>query len=155
MISTNILPKKWGRRSVHTCHDMINFYFFIFIFIFTLFLFSFSFNLFIFLSSFLYFISCLLYHYFFLFFLLFFHSFFLDYFSFDYSLLLSLFSPFSPLFPFPVVPFFSQCFLKGFKNGRIDPRSLRNGGGANRLAGSRCKPPGMLYYNILCYYNMI
>ena len=82
------------------------------------------------------------------FFFLFFHSFFLDYFSFDYSLLLSLFSPFSPLFPFPVVPFFSQCFLKGFKNGRIDPRSLRNGGGANRFAGSRCKPPGIMYYNI-------
>jgi hypothetical protein len=36
---------------------------------------------------------------------------------------------------------------KGFPNGRksdrVDPRSLRNGGGANRFANSRCKPPGM------------
>lgn len=27
------------------------------------------------------------------------------------------------------------------KSSRIDPRTLRNGGGANRFAGSRCKPP--------------
>eukprot|EP00596_Hydrurales_sp_CCMP1899_P010436 CAMPEP_0119050464 /NCGR_PEP_ID=MMETSP1177-20130426/70070_1 /TAXON_ID=2985 /ORGANISM="Ochromonas sp, Strain CCMP1899" /LENGTH=322 /DNA_ID=CAMNT_0007028893 /DNA_START=207 /DNA_END=1175 /DNA_ORIENTATION=+ len=35
---------------------------------------------------------------------------------------------------------------KGYPNGRktdrIDPRTLRNGGGANRFAGSRNKPPG-------------
>lgn len=37
---------------------------------------------------------------------------------------------------------------RGFEEGRppqskrIDPRSLRNGGGVNRFAGSRCKPPG-------------
>ena len=126
---------------------MIQFYFFIFIFIFTLIFLSFYLRFFILFLLFSVIIS--------FFFFLFFHSSFLDYFSFDYSLLLSLFSPFSPLFPFPVVPFFSQCFLKGFKNGRIDPRSLRNGGGANRFAGSRCKPPGIMYYNILCYYNMI
>jgi ATP-dependent Clp protease protease subunit len=32
---------------------------------------------------------------------------------------------------------------KGMKGSdRIDPRTLRNGGGANRFANSRCKPPG-------------
>jgi hypothetical protein len=31
---------------------------------------------------------------------------------------------------------------KQVKKGRIDPRSLRNGGGVNRFANSRCKPPG-------------
>ena len=30
---------------------------------------------------------------------------------------------------------------KGYK-GRPDPKDLRNGGGANRFANSRCKPPG-------------
>merc|ERR1719421_1655404 len=29
----------------------------------------------------------------------------------------------------------------GKKSDRIDPRSLRNGGGENRFANSRCKPP--------------
>jgi hypothetical protein len=28
------------------------------------------------------------------------------------------------------------------KSGRIDPRSLKNGGGVNRFANSRCRPPG-------------
>ena len=28
------------------------------------------------------------------------------------------------------------------KDGRIDPRSLKNGGGASRFANSRCRPPG-------------
>lgn len=32
---------------------------------------------------------------------------------------------------------------KGFPNGRIDPQSLKNGGGVNRFANSRCKPPGL------------
>eukprot|EP00981_Chlorochromonas_danica_P003409 scaffold651_cov174-Ochromonas_danica.AAC.18 len=32
---------------------------------------------------------------------------------------------------------------KKAKSGRIDPRSLKNGGGANRFANSRCKPPGL------------
>jgi hypothetical protein len=32
--------------------------------------------------------------------------------------------------------------LQGFNNGRPDPRSLKNGGGVNRFANSRCKPPG-------------
>lgn len=35
-----------------------------------------------------------------------------------------------------------EMLKKGMKGGdRIDPRSLRNGGGANRFANSRCKPP--------------
>lgn len=33
-----------------------------------------------------------------------------------------------------------QMAKKGFEKGRIDPKSLRNGGGANRFANSRCKP---------------
>ena len=33
-----------------------------------------------------------------------------------------------------------QMAKKGFEKGRIDPQSLKNGGGANRFANSRCKP---------------
>ena len=33
-----------------------------------------------------------------------------------------------------------QMARKGFDKGRIDPQSLKNGGGANRFANSRCKP---------------
>merc|ERR1712185_287368 len=36
----------------------------------------------------------------------------------------------------------NEMAKKGFDKGRIDPRSLRNGGGENRFANSRCKPPG-------------
>jgi len=36
-----------------------------------------------------------------------------------------------------------ELVKKGFSSDRIDPRSLRNGGGANRFANSRCKPPGL------------
>lgn len=36
----------------------------------------------------------------------------------------------------------SEMSKKGFDKGRIDPASLRNGGGASRFANSRCRPPG-------------
>lgn len=36
-----------------------------------------------------------------------------------------------------------EMFKKGFNSGRPDPRSLKNGGGVNRFANSRCKPPGV------------
>ena len=37
-----------------------------------------------------------------------------------------------------------EMMKKGIrKSDRIDPRTLRNGGGANRFANSRCKPPGL------------
>ena len=36
-----------------------------------------------------------------------------------------------------------QMLKKGAtKDGRIDPRELKNGGGKNRFANSRCRPPG-------------
>jgi hypothetical protein len=34
-------------------------------------------------------------------------------------------------------------YAQGFSGGRPDPQSLKNGGGANRFANSRCRPPGV------------
>lgn len=44
------------------------------------------------------------------------------------------------------------------KSSKIDPRELRNGGGASRFANSRCRPPSkklLLFYIVINKFHLI